>query len=124
MGLKPGGQSTITPWTTNTDNWATLANQTVKPFEAIRVALNERLRAGAPMTTAHVATTAGAADAIYVSQTGHPIRVIFDAADKMESSRNSGKFRVDLGQPTADGVHMSGPLHEVGATAINALLLL
>ena len=85
-------QTTITPQTTSTDAWATTANQTVTAHEAVRVGLNDWLRDGAPMSGG-VAVAVGAAGT-RANTTGHPLTGYFDAADAVETSRNSGIWRV------------------------------
>jgi len=78
-------QVTIDPYTSaSTDSYATIANQTVGPNEAIRVAINTWVRAGAT-----------------------PFAGYFDIADAIESSRNSGKWKVSSTQGpfTVDGLH-------------------
>jgi lysophospholipase L1-like esterase len=72
-------QTTITPKTTSTDSWATVANQTVAETESIRVQLNDWIRT--------VPT---------------PLSGIFDVADMVETSRNSGIWKANL---TDDGIH-------------------
>jgi lysophospholipase L1-like esterase len=109
---------TCTPTTTTTDAWATLANQTVTASEAVRTAYNDWLRAGAPIV-AGVAVAIGTAGALLIGQTGHPLAGYFDVADQCESARNSGKWRVDLGTPTTDGVHPNAVVHAQIATIIN-----
>jgi lysophospholipase L1-like esterase len=77
---------TITPRTTSTDSWVTTANQTVTADEANRLLVNTAIRAN------------------LVGSSG-----CFDASDALESSRNSGKYSVDVGVSflarTNDGVH-------------------
>lgn len=94
---------TIPPCTTSTDNWLTTANQTVVSTEATRVALNTWIRTKpAPLT-------------------GY-----FDVADALETSRNSGIWKIFAGQVqgyTIDGTHCSTFGYKQGATAINPLLL-
>jgi len=75
-------QTTLTPSTTSTDAWATLANQSPQSFEAVRVQINNWIRT-----------------------TPAPLAGYLEIADLAESDRNSGKWRVDLGQPSTDGVH-------------------
>lgn len=119
-GAKPY-YGTITPLADSTDGWTTLGNQTVRSNESIRIAFNTWLRDGAPIdstTLAPVAAgTSGAIRANYYSATGalvttgtgtHPAEGIFDLADSIESARNSGKWRVDLGALTGDGTHPNG----------------
>ena len=82
--------ATIEPWSTSTDGWVTVANQTVAAWDAERVAFNDAIRAG----------IAGAVG-------------YFDFADVVESERNSGKWRiVRTGvAPTSDGVHVNDAGH-------------
>lgn len=82
-------QTTITPITTSSDNWATLVNQTPYAAESIRVVLNNWIR-----------TVPAGLDGF------------FEMADVCESSHNSGKWVVN-GTPfyaTAEGIHPNGPL--------------
>lgn len=70
----------------SSDDFATLANQTLSWTEPVRAGYNDLLRAG----------VAWAAD-------------VWEVADVLESSRNSGKWRIDLGlvngKPTGDPTH-------------------
>ena len=108
MGLKVG-QSTVCPYTTSTDAWTTIANQTVRPQESVRVAFNTWLRAGAPVSGSPL--VADSEGTLVAGQPGHPLANVFDTTSVVESSFNSGKFRVDLGTPTSDGVHPWTALH-------------
>ena len=80
-------ETTIPPKTSSTDSWATLTNQTLDTNNSVRVTLNNLIRGG----------DAGVAG-------------LFDIADAMESSRNSGKWKapplVDAAI-TADGLHQN-----------------
>lgn len=76
---------TIEPNSNSTDSFATLANQTVSPYNGVRIAHNATVRAGG---------IAGAAG-------------YFEIADALESSRDSGLWKV-TGEPngyTDDGNH-------------------
>jgi hypothetical protein len=77
--------STVTPKTTSTDSWATLASQTIDSTDAERVALNTLLRTTLPASMSR----------------------LIDAADSAESSRNSGKWKVTgaANAYTDDGLH-------------------
>lgn len=99
---------TCTPQTTSTDSWATLGNQTVMngSKETTRLSFNEWLRAGAP-TVDGVAVAAGTNGALVAGASGHPLTGYLEIADLVESARDSGKWRVDLGAPTTDGTHPS-----------------
>lgn len=98
-GLKVYG-ATITPTTTTTDAWATLANQTAKSGEAVRVQINDWIRT-----------------------TPAPLTGYVDTADATESARNSGKWKVNgtANYPTADGLHPSDVMHQAMGAAMPTL---
>lgn len=108
---------------TSTDSFATLVNQTVSATSAtIRVPYNNWLRAGAPVDpTTGAAVAIGTAGALLAGQVGHPLDVWIELADLAESSRDSGKWRVDLGVPS-DGTHPAAVLCASIATNIIAAL--
>lgn len=90
-------QVTISPNTTSTDSWATIQNQTVRgATESARVAVNEWLRAGAPIEGAGVA-----------GDPGHPLAGVLDVAAAVEDSA-SGKWLPGM---AADGLHPSPAGH-------------
>lgn len=101
-------QTTITPSTKSSDSFATVENQTLTAgFESgRREILNDWLRDGAPMLDgAPVAT--GLSGASRAGDGSHPLHAVFDVAGAVESSRNSGKWKVN-GTPnwlTSDGLH-------------------
>ncbi|MBS7541995.1 SGNH/GDSL hydrolase family protein [Ancylobacter oerskovii] len=104
-------QTTLTPETNSTDSWATLENQTARTNfsisgSGVREQLNDWLRDGAPLL-AGVPVAAGTVGALRAGETDHPLHGVFDVADVVESSRNSGKWKVDgtAGKYTADGIH-------------------
>jgi lysophospholipase L1-like esterase len=85
----PGAQTFAIAFTmrdrSSTGKWTTLAEQTIAATgyqEQDRVDYNTGCRAGFPFLTA-----------------------CFDIASKVESSTNSGKWRVDMGRITMDGIH-------------------
>lgn len=80
-------QTTLTPSSTSTDSWATTANQT-GTNTAIIVGFNQQVIAGVPGLEGH-----------------------FDVARVGESAPFSNKWRVDLGTPTADGLHPSNNIY-------------
>lgn len=88
---EPITQSTISPRTTSTDAWATLANQT----------------AAAGFSTAGNGTREQLNDWIRTRPTG--LTTYFEVADQVESSRNSGKWKVTgaANYATIDGTHES-----------------
>ncbi|RYX78621.1 hypothetical protein EON76_02755 [bacterium] len=104
---KPVYQCTLTPFTTSTDNWTSVAGQTsALPTgkEAIRVAINDWIRDGSPITIATmIAAPTGATGAgvIRAGQAGHPLAAgdqfskgYVEVADALESARNSGVIKV------------------------------
>jgi hypothetical protein len=98
-------QTTITPYTSSTDGWVTLANQTINVGQATRTGVNELIRAGQ-----------------FDRLSGY-----FETADVLESSRNSGKFTVHSPPPvTDDGVHpnAAGYALVTASGAINPNVLL
>lgn len=85
-------QTTITPYTTTTDNWATLANQTPQTNNGNRVSLNAAIRA---------------------------LTYFYETADAIESARDSGKLKVTgsaFGY-TTDGGHLNTAGYELVRTA-------
>jgi hypothetical protein len=45
---------------------------------------------------------------------------VLEYADAVESARNSGKFRVDLGALTGDGTHGNALCNSTGSAAVQA----
>lgn len=112
-------QTTLTPRPTSTDTWTTLANQTPWTYETQRLAINAWIRDGAPLVSG-APVAAGTSGALRQGQTGHPLALpYFDLADVWESSRDSGKWRVDQGDITIDGTHP----YPAAATLAQAALL-
>lgn len=104
-------QATITPKTTSTDSFATLANQTAAANfstagNGTREQLNDWLRDGAPISGG-AAVAVGTVGALRAGDTGHPLYDVFDVCSVVESSLNSGKWKVDgtANKWTSDGVH-------------------
>jgi lysophospholipase L1-like esterase len=113
-------QTTITPQTTSTDSWATVINQTVanSTNETARLAINDWLRDGAPITAAPIAGGVAAsigAVALRAGQSGHPLAGVIEVADLAESARNSGKWNANY---TSDGTHPNA----TGAAALAAAI--
>jgi hypothetical protein len=106
--------TTIEPSTTSTDSWATLANQTILSWNTSRVSFNNWLRDGAPIASAAnpTAVAAGAAG-LRMGGTGHPLLGYLEMADVVESSRDSGKWKVNgsANFATADGLHQTPAFH-------------
>ena len=87
---------TYTPSTTSTDSWATVANQTVS--STIRHQLSDWLRQESEFNII---------DLEAVSDSG-----------LSSGSTYTGKWRVDLGQPTTDGTHGAAVMHTAIAASI------
>lgn len=95
-------QTTITPRTTTTDNFLTLANQTADATDPVRVALNTWIRAGSPIDPGTLAAVAvGTSGALLAGATNHPLYAntaaplgYVEVADTVESARNSGLWKV------------------------------
>lgn len=97
---KPTFLTTLPPWTTGAWTLADGSDQTVKSFEAQRVAYNTAVRAG-------IAGIAG----------------YFEIADQVESARNSGKWKAP--GYTTDGIHESSTANEAirASGAVSAAVL-
>lgn len=97
---------TLPPYTTSTDSFLTVANQTVTANEANRLAMNAWIRS-----------------------TPAPLSGYIDLADALETARDSGKWKADGtagGKHTTDGVHPNDIGAATGAAgtvaAINSIL--
>lgn len=96
-------QTTLTPYTTSTDNWATTANQSPEAWESKRVSFNDQLRAG----------------------TFGPNGGYFDQAQPAETSADSGIWKAGASFPqctspnywTTDGVHFDTCAAAFGAAS-------
>lgn len=119
-------QTTITPYTTSTDSFATVANQTLgaSPYDNnIRTGYNDWLRDGAPIdaTTKAAVAVGTSSNVLRAGAVGHPLYTYFEVADTVESSRNSGKWKVD-GTPnkyTLDGIHPTNNGYVLMAAALD-----
>jgi lysophospholipase L1-like esterase len=113
--------NTFTPQTTSTDSWTTAGNQTVKTGETVRVAINDWIRAGAPIDPiTKTAVVVGTAGALLTGQTGHPLFSYFETADIAETGRNSGLWKVTgtANYATADGTHPTTAMYTLLSAAI------
>lgn len=112
--------TTITPHTTSTDQCITTANQTVTPSSAaelVRTGYNDWLRAGAPIDPTTLAAVAiGTGGALVAGSALHPLAGYLEAADAVESSRNSGKW---IPYMSYDCLHPSTLGHKALAAAID-----
>lgn len=98
-------QTTITPVSTSTDSWATVANQTPHANNAARTATNDWIRGGAPIDSSDVPVAVGTPGAKVAGGAGHPLYGYYEVADTVESARNSGKWKATTGAFTSDGTH-------------------
>jgi lysophospholipase L1-like esterase len=120
-------QLTITPITTSTDYFQTLANQTPTNAQTVRVGFNDWLRDGAPIVSgvAVAVGTSGAVRAKYLtgdtvtsaSSGNHPLYGAVEFADTVESSRNSGKWKApSYSRSVNDVVCVSGNYYFTSAS--------
>lgn len=93
--------STYTPYTSSTDSWATVENQTV--INAIRPQLSAWMRDVSGYKLVDV-------------------EIYSDSALAAGGTVASGKWRVDLGKPTSDGQHCDPLMHHALQNAINTEL--
>lgn len=112
-------QTTITPRTTSTDGWRSVGAQTKDANDAVRVALNGWLRAGAPIDpNTKAAVAVGTAGALLAGSQNHPLTGVFEIADLVEYRRDDGRFMAAVNQRTkADGVTTAGGSTVSSATA-------
>lgn len=111
-------QITLTPYSSSTDSWATVEGQTPHAQDARRTGFNDWLRDGAPLSGAEPVAIGGAG--VRVGEPGHPLGGWIEAADLVETARNSGVWAIDpiLGSPTTDGQHFLGWVHARIAQAV------
>lgn len=94
MGIKKFVIQTLTPRTTSTDGWATVANQTAIAADPARVTHNTWVRAGCPIDPTTLAPVLpNTPNALLAGSFGHPITGWIEMADLVESSRNSGLWK-------------------------------
>jgi lysophospholipase L1-like esterase len=113
---------TVLPATTSTDSWATARNQRPYPSEPKRVALNDWIRAGAPIDRdTRVPVAQGTSGALVAGAKGHPLTGWFDTAATVETAKDSGLWKAD-GTPhryTQGGVHPTAAGYALMARAID-----
>lgn len=119
---------TVTPYPSSTDGWTTLAGQTPgvgTVYDGLNrhqraVVYNDWIRDGAPILNGIAAPGATDPAAKRAGQAGHPLAGWIEIADTVESSRNSGIFRVDKGSLTADGAHMNSVAGDLISVPVRA----
>lgn len=110
--------TTLVPSTTSADGWSTVANQTVKTGETVRVGINDWIRDGAPILNGvAVATGSNAPGTLRAGQSGHPLAGYFEIADVVESARNSGKWAITGVRSVSDGAINASSSTFTSATA-------
>ncbi|TCM56140.1 hypothetical protein C8J36_103510 [Rhizobium sp. PP-F2F-G48] len=126
-------QSTITTYTTSTDGWVTIVNQTA--FSAayaaggVRALMNAWLRDGAPINAGvAVATGSNAAGTVRAGQAGHLLTGVFDVAAQLESKSDPTKHAPMAWGTTnvrqglsADGIHPTDVYHAKVRGTVSAL---
>jgi hypothetical protein len=125
-------QTTITPSSTSTDQFATLTNQTAAASESVRLTLNAWFRDGAPMIGSApqaVGTTGGtvarctvynAAGSVATAASGpahYLLGGILEVADVVESARNSGKWNITNVRTVSDAAMSTGATPKVLTSA-------
>lgn len=109
-------QPTLTPRSTSTDSWATLANQTTDSGNPKRILLNAWLRDGSPLDPVTLtALGVGSIAAIRAGNALHPLAGYLEVADYVESARDSGLWQVNY---TADGIHPTMNAHIAASAAL------
>lgn len=107
---------TITPVDTS-GTFTTTAGQTAGAHNATRAAVNDWIRAGAPINSTTLAyVPVGTVGALTAGQPGHPLIDWFETADTVETARNSGIWKANY---TEDGTHPSSVGHAAMAAAID-----
>lgn len=92
---------TLTPDTTSTDNWGSVANQTATAFESVRQAVN----------TQRISTMPAGV-------------VTYDVCSLIEDTPGSGKWSITPGGMTADGTHPSRLGYRTIASGMNPSTLI
>jgi lysophospholipase L1-like esterase len=109
-------QSTITPRSSSTDNWTTLANQTTDSSNPVRTQANDWLRAGAPLDANFNPLAVGTSGALLAGNINHPLAGYLEVADWVESARNSGLWVTNF---TADGIHPTAAGHIAASATVS-----
>ncbi|WP_139811901.1 hypothetical protein [Prescottella equi] len=110
-------QPTLTPYSTSSNGWITTAGQTPFSGAADRVQVNDWIRDGAPITgSTPAAVGASGGSVVRAGQPGHPLHSWWEAADAVESSRNSGRWMAPE-RTIADGEMTVGSRVLTSATA-------
>jgi hypothetical protein len=109
-------QDTLLPVSTSTDGWVTTTNQTTDSHNPVRSALNQWVRAGAPLDNALVPVTPGTSGALTAGTGGHPLTGTFDCATLVETSTHaygggtdSGIWKVAPGMALTSDGNIPGP---------------
>lgn len=112
---------TISPQSTSSDGFTTLVNQTATSWSSgRRITANNWIRAGSPIDpTTLAAVAAGTVGATLAGGTNHPFNGYFETADGVESSRDSGKWKVVSGSGITDGTHPNNTGSDLMARAID-----
>lgn len=112
-------QTTITPKTATTDGFLTPGGQTPQSNETVRVALNNWLRDGAPLRAGDLLPLdKQTIPALRAGDPGHPLYGIFEAADIVETSRNSGLWKPPINvRSVTDAAMTTGTTAITSATA-------
>lgn len=124
LGVSEVWYTTQTPQAHSTDGWTTTANQTHHVWGSVNIsdriaAFNDWLRDGAPTVSGVAAPGTTNPAASRVGTPGHWLDGVIEVADTVESARNSGYWRVDLGGPPCDDyIHPNEVGHVAAAAAV------
>lgn len=124
-GIKRNFLVTVTPVTTSaTGLWSTLVDQTLASWNLARVTHNGWVRDGCPLNSQTlVAVAAGTAGALRAGSAGHPITGYVELADQVESSRDSGKWKIPNRIVTDLGISgSSANIASATANLVNSLI--
>lgn len=114
-------QTTISPNSTSTDGWTSLAGQAPVASAPLRRAFNAWVRDGAPLVDG-APVAAGTAGATRAGEEGHLLAGFIEVADTLMSARDSEIFRVDRGALTADGGHPNTVGHSLMRAPVDSLV--
>lgn len=108
-GITKNILTTLEPLSTSTDRWTTLVNQTTNANNSVRISYNNWVRAGGPIDATTLAPVAvGTAGALLFGHPLHPVCGYLEVADVVESSRDSGLWKVTGVRVVTDASWASG----------------
>lgn len=107
------------PWTTSTDGWTTIEGQA--PAHQARAVAVAWLRRGAPVQPdGKTFDLYGSTGSIYVGHHLHPFDALVDFSEPLQAAGHPDLYRVDAGQLTADGLHLTAAGYALAAPRTHA----